>query len=260
MKWICIDQFSKVVPHIKLKKISVQGSDKMEAFNVGRIQRWWRKRTTIPTLTKVFRHLSSHLDEDTKQTFINKCAAIKNKCTGDGAGLTGGVLIDLLICSIFRIVPFFKEAHKGESDISILGHDISCKKITGPSDLALNWSKNKVVANQEIHFNCPIMIINLNAATWWKKNPKFIPLSNITYNNEMPSGFYLVDQQFCKYIVKLSSNNKTNSLITKEYVYVMMKRSIMLNLFISLPTNSESLHFDISKAFTNPIRNETTVD
>lgn len=228
-------------------------------FNVGRIQRWWRKTTGIPTIRKVFTHLSCHLDENTKQTFINKCAAIKTKCTGDGAGLTTGTLIDLLICSIFNTVPFFEESHVGESDISILGHNISCKKITGPSELALNWSKNKVVS-QEIHFHCPIMIINLNATTWWKKTPKFVPLPNITYNDEMPSGLYIVDPQFCKYIVKLGSNNKTNSLIKKEYVYAMMKRSIMLNLFISLPTKSEILHFDIGIAFTNPNRKETVAD
>jgi hypothetical protein len=66
----------------------------------------------------------------------------------------------------------------------------------------------------------------------------------------MPSGIYLVDKQFCKRYIKLSNNNKTNTLIEKEFVYIMLKRSLNLKLFIELPAPNKELKFDILKAFS----------
>jgi hypothetical protein len=72
----------------------------------------------------------------------------------------------------------------------------------------------------------------------------------ILYNDMIPSGIYLVDKKFCKFYITLSSNNKTNTLIKKEFVYIMLKRSIALNLFIDLPDPNKDRLFDILNAFS----------
>ena len=50
--------------------------------------------------------------------------------------------------------------------------------------------------------------------------------------------------------IKLSSNNKTNSLIDSQYLYLMLKRSIMLKLYIELPKPNKTIDFNILNAFS----------
>jgi hypothetical protein len=216
-----------------------------------RIQRWWRKRTSMKDLTKVFTYINENLTPDDLQEIADKCNAITNACKGDGAGLAGGGLIDMLICRFFtKKLTKYSECHKGESDMTICDVPLSQKKITGASDLALDWSKNETESIRE-HFSCHIIIINLKTSQWWKKTPKN-PSSHlkILYNDMIPSGIYLVDKKFCKFYITLSSNNKTNTLIKKEFVYIMLKRSIALNLFIDLPDPNKDRLFDILNAFS----------
>ena len=63
-------------------------------------------------------------------------------------------------------------------------------------------------------------------------------------------GIFLIDKQFCKYYVKLTKNNKTDTLIESQYLYIMLKRSMALNLYVELPTPNKTLKFDILKAFS----------
>ena len=39
---------------------------------------------------------------------------------------------------------------------------------------------------------------------WWKTNPKKLCNNNIklNYNDTIPSGFYIIDKQFCKHYIK----------------------------------------------------------
>jgi hypothetical protein len=70
----------------------------------------------------------------------------------------------------------------------------------------------------------------------------------ITYNDIIPSGIYLIDKQFCKYFVGLSSNNKTDTLIDNQFVYIMLKRSISQKLYIDLFDSEISLTaFNLAK-------------
>jgi hypothetical protein len=246
----------------------------MNNFVATQIQRWWRKRTAMSGLKIVFNYLKQSLTPDHLQEIANKCYAISNACKGDGAGLAGGVLIDIFISQFFKLkLPEYTDCHTGEADMKMCKIPLSQKKINGPSTLALDWSKNKdkeeevddedddddappppppTTKSSREHFSCPIMIINLKTVQWWKKSPRK-PIShlNITYNDTMPAGIYLVDKQFCKFYIKLAKNNKTNTLIKKEFVYAMLKRSMALGFFISLPQpNKEAPSFNILNAFS----------
>lgn len=220
------------------------------------LQKWWRKRTNIKELTKIHSYLSSSLSSDDLQDLSNKCHSITKRCKGDGAGLSGGTLIDMLLCDFFtERLPLYSEYHDGESDMKICGVPLSQKKINGKSVIALDWSKNEAketsgTKETRLRFASNIMIINLRAERWWKNNPTQTKANiKITYNNIIPSGIYLIDKQFCKYFIELSSNNKTNTLIDSQFVYIMLKRSISQKLYIDLPSPNKALKFNILNAF-----------
>lgn len=71
----------------------------------------------------------------------------------------------------------------------------------------------------------------------------------ITYNDIIPSGIYIIDKQFCKYYIERNSNNKTDTVINSQYLYIMLKRSIMMKTFIELPLPNKELKFNILNAF-----------
>jgi hypothetical protein len=215
------------------------------------IQRWWKKYTTIGILQKVYKTLKGQLTKNDLQKLTNMCKAITNKCKGDGAGLTSGSIIDMLLCDYLKskLGEKYTDYHNGECDLMISDIPLSLKKINGKSTIALNWSKNEN-NNEEEHFTCDIIIINLRQEKWWKNCPNIKNIKpKMIYNDEIPSGIFIIDKQFCKYFIKLSSNNKTNTLIDAQNLYIMLKRSISMNLFISLPLPNETMEFNILKSF-----------
>ena len=214
------------------------------------IQEWWKKYTTIKLLRNVHNILTKELTAPDLQDLINKCISIVTKCSGDGAGLTSGSIIDMLLCEFLQNkLSNYSEFHNGECDMKICDIPFSLKKINGKSTVALDWSKNPTDINRS-HFTCNIIIINLKTEKWWKNSPKSLSSKiKITYNDTINSGIYIVDKQFCKYYVKLLSNNKTNTLIESQYLYIMIKRSILLKLFITLPPPNKKLVFSVLQAF-----------
>lgn len=213
------------------------------------LQNWWRRTSNIREPRKIHRYLSTSLSNEDLQDLSNKCHSITKHCKGDGAGLSGGTLIDMLLCGFLKEkLPLYSDYHDGESDMKLCDIPLSQKKINGKSTIALDWSKNETKTMRE-HFTSDILIINLKTEKWWKKNPTKSNIK-ITYNDTIPSGIYIVDKQFCKYFVELSSNNKTNTLIESQYVYRMIKRSISQNLCIDLPAPNNNLKFNILNAFS----------
>jgi hypothetical protein len=98
----------------------------------------------IQKLKQVFDHISSSLPDVDKQHLSNMCHSIKTNFKGDGAGLTGGILVDILMNTFLKNkLPDYHENHKGESDMVICGLPFSLKKINGKSTCALDWSKNE---------------------------------------------------------------------------------------------------------------------
>ena len=175
-------------------------------IHVRKIQMWWRHRTSAH-LKKVCDYVRSHMSSDDLQDLSNKCAAITNMCKGDGAGLSGGTLIDMLLSSYFQEkMHEYNAHHTGESDMKLCGIPLSQKKINGKSTVALDWSKNERKSERE-YFSCDIMVINLQTQVWWKKTPTCPCNVKLTYNDEIPSGIYFIDRRYCKRFVKLSSNN-----------------------------------------------------
>jgi hypothetical protein len=214
------------------------------------LQNWWLKRTNINKLRKIHKCLSISLSNEDLQDLSNKCHSITKRCKGDGAGLSGGTLIDMLLCDFFKEkLPLYSEYHDGECDMKICGVPLSQKKINGKSIIALDWSKNEATEPSKaskareprMRFASNIIIINLRAERWWKNNPTHTKSNiKITYNDIIPSG---------KYFVGLSSNNKTNTLIDNQFVYIMLKRSISQKLYIDLPSPNKDLKFNILDAF-----------
>jgi hypothetical protein len=214
------------------------------------IQRFWREKSSIKELETVKTHLTTHLTLDERQKLSNLLYSIGKKCSGDGSGLLGGSLSEMIISEFFEDkIPDYKKNNKGESDMNICDISFSFKKINGKSTIALDWSKNETTGSRE-RFVCPIMILNMERGQWWKKNPlKIESKIKITYNDTIPAGIYLIDKRFCKNYVKITKNNKTNTLIESQYLYLMLKRSIMLNTYIELPPSNKEYDFNILKAF-----------
>ena len=219
--------------------------------NANKIKYWWLQQTHYKPLRIVHQHLKQHLSNEHLQELVNKLHSINATCKGDGAGLSGGILTDMFIFEFFlKHVPGYSENHIGESDLKICDIPLSQKKINGKSIIALNWSKNKNKNPHQDPFNCDVMIINIKTEQWWKKEPmQKHRVAKITFNDTIPSGIYFVNKQFCKHFVKLSSNNKTNTLIESRYLYLMLKRSIQTDLFIAFPPPNKQYSFAISNAF-----------
>jgi hypothetical protein len=217
------------------------------------IQKFWKKYClNSQKLNNIHNILSRDLNATNLQHLSNKCHSIARKCKGDGAGLTGGSLIDMLICEFFvKHVELYKEMHIGECDFMIDGVPLSLKKINGKSSVALDWSKNETTRVN--YFSCNMIILNLTTEKWWKTEPtKKIPTKiKTSYSDTIPAGFYIVNKNFCKSYVKLNKNNKTNSLIENQYLYLMLQNSLRTKRFIALPPPNQELVFTISNAFSN---------
>ena len=152
-----------------------------------KIKKWWKKYNSINELNNIHKLLESKLTHSDLQEVSNKCNSITNACTGDGGGLTGGSLIDMLLCEYFseKLKDHCGKLHSGESDIKIDNTELSLKKINGKSTIALDWSKNETDIKKK-YFNCHVIIINLKTEKWWKTKPnKIINNKIITYNDEI---------------------------------------------------------------------------
>jgi hypothetical protein len=111
-----------------------------------------------------FDYIKKKLNDEKLQELSNKCNSINNHCKGDGCGLLSGNLIDMYITSFFNNEldnNKYEIFHKGESDMKICEIPFSFKKITGKSNIALNWSKNKDNLKKN-YFTNDIIIMNLH--------------------------------------------------------------------------------------------------
>jgi len=182
----------------------------------------------LDVINKIF---NNHLN---LQELSNMIHSIKNHCTGDGCGLKSGIYIDDVISEYFKqnIVsykPFFSK----EADMKICDIPLSLKSCTNPkgTQFALNWSKNKEVNTENFIYHT--MILVSCSGLWWK-------------NKSVKAGIYFVDKHWCRKNIKLSSNNKTDKLISKPEVYKMIQNS---SFFVPIPPPSKVLKFSILRSF-----------
>lgn len=216
-------------------------------------------------LKKIIEYLEKYLTPDKLQEISNMCIAVNNSCTGDGSGLSSGTLIEKVVSAFFKnILPEFECYNIGQADMKICGNPVSFKKTTGKSELASNWTKpkklkpNEIITNKsnekyiKIPFQEHILIINLKTDKWWKRKPGVEVRNNLKFPpyDIIPMGIYIVDKEYCKKNVVLSSNTKTDTLIKNYYVYNMIQNSILNKLYIKLPEPNKKIKFDILKAFS----------
>jgi hypothetical protein len=216
-----------------------------------KIQKWWKTRTSIINLRVVKNYLEAEFSPQDLQMISDCCKSIAQKCKGDGSGLLTGSLIDMYLSEMMSTkLSSYEEHHEGESDMKICNLPLSLKKITGKSTIALDWSKNGEQSSQnKTHFTSDIILVNLKTEKWWKNGPTGTKNEKIHYNNEVEAGFYLIDKQYCKKNISLSSNNKTDTLIDSKNLYEMINRSLLQNLFIRIPPPKNAVDFNILNAF-----------
>jgi len=204
-------------------------------------------------INSTIKYINKYLDDVEKQNLSNYMYCITNKLKGDGAGLSSGTFIDMLICEFFsNKLKKCEEYHNGECDIKINGEEFSLKKINGKSSLALDWSKNNENSIKKEFFTHNIILINTKTSQWWKKNPKNINIDDKTnYTREIKPAIYIINKNYCKKNIKLSSNNKSNSIINEQYVYKIICKSIDDKTYIELPEKNKEFKFNLLKCFTD---------
>lgn len=188
-----------------------------------------------------FDYIKSKLNEKKLQDLSNKCNSINLSCKGDGCGLLSGNLIDMYVTNFLKKeldADKYEIFHNGESDMKICNIPFSFKKITGKTCIALDWSKNNNF--KRYYFMNNIIIMNLKSGKWWQNGN----------NDIIGAGLYFVNKNYCSKYIKLSSNNKTNSLISSDFVYNMLLDSIRKKKFIKIPNNNRIYTFNILKAFS----------
>jgi hypothetical protein len=205
------------------------------------------------TLNTVVEYMKSVLTNEILQELISKLNAIRIAFTGDGAGLSGGILADKFVVEFFssRIGGFIAH-HIGESDCKIIEHPISMKKIHGKSTIALDWSKNGENSKERERFCTDIMIINLKTEQWWKTAPVSANQNEIESNlfsKIIKAGIYFIPNSYCRTNINLKSNNKTNSLIESIQLYKMLLHSIEEKMVIEFPSEFPLSTFNILRAF-----------
>jgi hypothetical protein len=204
-------------------------------------------------IQNISKYLNDNLSSEDKQNLSNYMNCITKKLKGDGAGLSSGIFIDMLLCEFLsNKLEKCEEYHNGECDIKINDINFSLKKINGKSLLALDWSKNKNDSINKDIFTHNIILINTKTCQWWKKNPNNINIDDdIDYTKIIKSAFYIIDKDYCKENIKLSSNNKSNSIITHQNVYKMIDNSIKNGSYIEIPESNKELKFSLIKCFSN---------
>lgn len=228
------------------KEINEEAIIKIQSHFKRRLQ---QRKYNLQQMNEMKNYFNHYLDSSKLQEMSNYFHSLKLFCEGDGCGLLGGALSDMIFVSYLKKhLPDFFEHHCGESDCKIKNTSYSLKKINGKSMIALNWSKNDTKTKHKL-FQSNIIIVNLKSSKWWKKEPKNKIFNDIVFNETIPSGIYFIDKYYCQQNIKVSSNNKTDTLIKDQYLYAMLLNSMKNNLYIKLPIHNNVMKFSILNAF-----------
>ena len=208
-----------------------------------------KREIIIISPENTIKYLRSIFSLSILQNISDEINAITREFKGDGSGLNASQLSDRYMRKkLEQIIPSFKEINNGEADWSINYHDLSFKKISGKSVIALDWSKNPEGCKPKDLFQCDIMLMVSNTSQWWKKCPKDVD-AKIDYSKIIKKGIYIIDKFYCKNHVTLTSNNKSNTIIVAKQLYLALIYSFENDLFIEMPETSGKIIFNILKAF-----------
>ncbi len=253
-----IESFS---PKINLDEDKTSKKDVLtveETISKKKIIRFWRKYSDSYLLRKIHHYLKNNFNNEIAQDFSNKYEALEKYCkkSSDGSGLKSSGLIEDLICEYFELyLDEYEEFHSNESDIKLLDIPLSFKTISGKSIIALDWSVNdnkKEAKSKRDYFETNIMILNKQKQKWWASGPKVLPSKlekDVEWNKMIPKGIFLISRKFCKKYITLGHNNKTNSLIDSQNLYMMLEWSLKNDLFIEVPDKNKTFNFSLIKGF-----------
>jgi hypothetical protein len=180
-----------------------------------------------------------NISPEKRKYLINAINAITRKVSQmDGNGLLGGSLKDLLIRDFLKDnVEKYEDTYSGESDFKVSQQEISLKNINGGSTCALNWSKNPEFSHKP--FTCHIIVFQEKNSKWWKKGPRN-QNDNVDYSQNIKRGMYICSRYYCKKNIKLGSNNKSDTLISKENMYRMLLYSKNNGLYIDYDVETDN--------------------
>jgi len=164
--------------------------------------------------------------KDAFSSMCDKADALKDAITGDGAGLTRGLLIDRLMSETLEKLPGFEPCHNGQADLRAFGSEYSWKTLTnGAGVIALSWSKNGEGGERASSFERDVIILNLVSERWYKRNVEQ-PI--------IERGIYVCDKDFANECVTLGENNKTDSLVSKADLLKLLMHSLDNGWFVPL--------------------------
>lgn len=240
---------SHSVDDIDLPFKSLNLDDNENVNNEFYIPAYIPERDNLNNIKEIKEYVENILTLEKRQQILSYCNTIQDKLKGDGCGLTGGSLIDMIITEYFKqTIKGFEEFHSSESDFRINNIDFSFKKVKGKSTIALNWSKNGDKYNKKC-FTTNIIILNLKDGKWWSTQPRDA-VANVDYTKNIDVGLYFIDSIFCKTNICVGKNNKTNTLIDSKNLYLMLLHSVRSSLFIPFPDTSKRMNFNILHAFS----------
>lgn len=184
--------------------------------------------------------LRAQLTPTLRQEIADKLWTLERHFKGDGKGLSNGMVVEQTVFEIFQEhIDSFRVEHHQQSDCAIMDRRLSFKKVTGKSQLALQWSKNP--AGFCGAFEHPILLLNAREGQWWRRKAGF--------DRHLPAGFFLVDDAFCNAHVCLKRNNKSDSLIDCPEVYAMLVSALDADCVVTLPPARDVLTFSFNHGF-----------
>jgi len=157
----------------------------------------------------------------------------------DGSGLLSGSIIEMFIEEYLKKKLNYEKFNNKQNDCKINNHELSIKKISGKTKIALKWSKNK--NKEKISEFSDIMLINIPDKTiWWKK---LFGLSE-----EIPAGIFFISKDVISKI-KLISNNKSDYIISEKVLYNLLQESMKNKLFIEFPKEIKKYTYKLEHTF-----------
>lgn len=172
---------------------------------------------------------------------ISKAISINLKFKGvDGGGLFSGTLVEDFVLQEYFFTSGLCEKYNYDCfDLKINNKPLSFKKISGKSDIALKWSKNKIKTNCTLSH---ILILNTGNISWWKRKKDF--------TTNIPKGFFIIPSFWLNKNL-LTKNNKSDFILDKEVLYSLIQKSIKYKFFVSVKeTDIKVYNYKLLHSFT----------
>lgn len=192
----------------------------------------------------------NRISKEAYQKFSNEAKSIEVSKSEDGKGLSTGADIDYHLVKGFlpsELGNDFQRFQKGEADVKISGRPASFKTLRRKGDTAMSWSKNpesKKDGTPSVNRNflknpLPMIMYVRESSKWWKGSPKNPNHKSIVWNQEISSGFYVINMvKAAKYIV-LKQNNKSDAIINSQDMYRMLLETVEEGNYVKIPEPNE---------------------